>query len=458
MARYKIDWRLGGGFAALLFLIVAIGLIGIIQIKSLGRTVDELGGRYFPIQQAALEMRINNSLYAKGIRNYVFWHSSKYLEAARAGASLEEIKAALGAFERSLASYASIAISDLEMQWIKRISLLQQELRLTGERIIDSIDRIEDMASGPKRKELEEMVNRQLMSFENRLYRIDDFLDANVQKANLEAVREQLENADLAQARALALLRWSLILALLIGGETAGFVYSNRRRDRERRQQLMHRMIALEEEERRNLSLQVHDQMGQDLSALKIYLDLTDRKLLEAKEDAKRDLTEGKRILDGLIERSHNIAELLRPPALDEIGLVETIDSLILQYKQMSSIKFIYQKPKSPVRLSGEHSLVLYRLTQEGLTNVLKHAQAKKVKVELELLDKAIRLSIEDDGVGFDYKNLLKRLRRRKEDRVKLGLLGLKERVELLGGSLDIRTAAGAGTRLVAQLPYLVSG
>lgn len=455
MRRYKIDWRLGGGFAALLFLIVAIGLIGINQIQSLSMTVDELGRRYFPIQQAALEMRINNSLYAMGIRNYVFWHSSKYLEAARAGASLEALNAALEAFERSLSSYASFAQSDRQRQWVKRISLLQQELRLIGERIIDAVDEVEKISASPKREELEEAINRQLMIFESRLYRIDDFLDANVQKANLEAVRGQLKSADLARRRALALLRWSLILALLMGGQTAGFVYSNRRRDRERREQLMHRMIALEEEERRNLSLQVHDQMGQDLSALKIYLDLTDRKLLEAKEDAMRDLTEGKRILDGLIEKSHNIAELLRPPALDEIGLVETIESLILQYKQMSGIKFTYQKPESPVKLSGEHSLVLYRLTQEGLTNIVKHAQAKKVKLELELLDKVIRLSIEDDGVGFDYKNLLKRLRRRKADRVKLGLLGLKERVELLGGSLDIRTAPGAGTRLIVELPVV---
>ena len=83
MRRFSADWKLAGGFSALLFLIVAIGLVGISRIESLGKTVDDLGGRYFPMQQAALEMRVSNSLYAMSIRNYVFWRSARYLEAAR---------------------------------------------------------------------------------------------------------------------------------------------------------------------------------------------------------------------------------------------------------------------------------------------------------------------------------------------------------------------------------------
>jgi len=448
-----IDWRLAGGFAALLFLIVAIGLIGIFQIQSLSRTVDELGRRHFPMQKAALEMRVKNSLYARGIRNYIFWRSARYLEAARGAADREAINAAVEAFDRQLDSYSSFARSSEQRQWVDGISALQRELRAIGERIIDLVERMENTSNGSIRKKLESSLNKLMMEFESKLYRIDDFLEGSLQKANLEAVRGQLKQADLARKRALMLLRWSLILGLLIGGETAWFVYRNRRQDRKRREELMRKIIKVEEEEREKLSLQVHDQMGQDLSGLRIYLDLIDKKLPVEREEVKKDIGESKRILSGLIERSHNIAELLRPPALDEVGLVGTIDSLILQYRQMRGIKFTYQKPKEEIKLSSEYSLLLYRVIQEGLTNVVKHSQAAKVKVALEKKADAVYLSIADDGVGFNYGRYLKRPHRREEDKLKLGLAGLRERVELLGGRMTVATAPGKGTRLLVQLP-----
>ncbi len=448
-----VDWKLAGGFSALLFLIVAIGLMGILQIQSLSKTVDALGRRYFPIQNAALQMRINNSLYAMGIRNYIFWRSAKYLEAARSAANQEAINSALGAFERSLATYSAFAQSTKQKQWVGEIKALQKELRTIGERIINLVDRLVDASGSSKREELEGAINKLLMSFESKLYRIDDFLDGNVQKANLVAVRLQLLEAERARKRAIMLLGWSAVICLLIGAETALLVYRRRLKERERREELVRRMIRIEEEERKNLSLQVHDQMGQDLSGLRIYLDLIDKKLPQEAQEAKKDIEEGKGILSDLIERSHNIAELLRPPELEEVGLVDTIESLILQYRHISGIEITYQKPKESPRLSGEYSLLLYRVTQEGLTNVVKHAYAKNVWVELELKNRVVQLSIRDDGRGFDYKSLLQQPRLRRTDRLKLGFLGLKERVELLGGSMHIETAPGEGTRLTVQIP-----
>ena len=92
MKKFSIDWSLLGGFSALLFLIITMGLIGILQIHSLGTTVDNLGTRFLPMQSATLEMRINNSLYAMRIRNYVFWKGSRYLEAAKAATDLGKIE------------------------------------------------------------------------------------------------------------------------------------------------------------------------------------------------------------------------------------------------------------------------------------------------------------------------------------------------------------------------------
>ena len=431
------------GFSALLLLIVAIGLIGIFQIQSLSKTVDSLGRSYLPAQEAALKMRINNTLYAMGIRNYVFWKGSKYLEAARASADLGIIQQAAKEFDRQLAVYVSGVWLGKQKQWVEQISASEKELRATGSRIIDLVD--ENAAS--------ESINKLIMTFESQLYRIDDFIDKTIQEFNLSAIRDELREADIQKVRAIRFLKWSLVFGVLIGTETAWLVYRNRRRERERREQLVRRMIRLEEENRTNLSLQVHDQMGQDLSALRIYSDLVDKKVPEENKDVKANVMEVKRILSGLIEKTHNISELLRPPALDEVGLVDTIDALVLQYKQMTGINFVYQRPTFDIRPAREYSLALYRITQEALTNIAKHARAKNVKVNLGLGDKSIQLNIEDDGIGFDYKDFLERSRRRGGARIGLGLLGLKERVELLGGSMDINAAAGKGTRLSVELP-----
>ena len=450
MKRVLGDWRLVGGFSALLLLIVAIGLIGINQIQSLSRTVDELGRRYFPMQKAALEMRIDNSLYARGIRNYIFWRNDKYLEAAKDAVNRQAINAAQLGFQRQLAGYTSFARTAVEQGWIKRIRVLEQELYGVGEKIIDSVDQLENVDLRQERKRLEDTINKLVMVFENKLYKIDKFIDGNMQKTNFKAVEDQLRLAELAKERAIRLLIWSLILGLSLGGETAYLIYRNNKNEQERRKKLVQRMIRAEELERQNLSFQVHDQMGQDLSALMIYSDLIDKKVNPLNQEVKEDILRSKKILSGLIDKSHNIAELLRPPALEEVGLVDTIAGLIFQYKHITSIKFSSNLTAEPLNLPGGYSLILYRVAQEGLTNIVKHSQAKKVEISLEKKANAVYLTVVDDGLGFNYEQPLQY--RRKKDKLKLGLLGLRERIELLGGKMTVNTAPGRGTKLIVKL------
>lgn len=451
MKRFIGDWRLAGGFSALLLLIVVIGLIGINQIQSLSRTVDELGRRYFPMQKAALEMRISNSLYARGIRNYIFWRSNKYLEAAKDAVNRQAIGVARSDFQRQLAGYTFFVRTTVEQEWVKRIRVLEQELCDVGEKIIDSVDRLENADHGQERRKLENTINKLVMVFESKLYKIDEFIDGNMQKTNLKAVQEQLHLAEVAKERAIRLLIWSLILGLGFGGETAYLIYRNHKNEQERRKRLVQRMIRAEELERQNLSFQVHDQMGQDLSALMIYSDLINKKVNPLNREVKEDILQSKKILSGLIDKSHNIAELLRPPALEEVGLADTIAGLIFQYKHITPIKFSSNLPAEPLNLPGEYSLILYRVAQEGLTNIAKHSQARKVEISLEKKANAVYLTVVDDGVGFNYEQPFQH--RRKEDKLKLGLLGLRERIELLGGKMTVNTAPGQGTKLIVKLP-----
>ncbi len=442
MKRHFIDWRLLSGFVALLSLIIIIGFIGIYQIQSSLDTIVRLGEGYLPLQRVVLEMRINNSLYAMEIRNYFFWKGSKYLDSARLAVDSETIKKTKQDFSKALETFASLAKKPKQKEWAKRVRQSGERLQSIGLRIIELVDQ----KAG--RKE----INKLLMNFESLSYQIDEFLNNKVETSNLETIKTEMASARLEKKRSILFLSWSLVLGFLIGTATAAAAYHNQRQQQQKQQKLARKMIKVEEENKADFSLQIHDQMGQDLSAVKIYLDLIGQAAGDNNQ-IKKNSDESKKILAGLIEKTHNISELIRPPALDEIGLLDTIAALVEQYRRISKIKINYRKPSQPINIPREHSLTIYRLVQEGLTNIIKHAQATSVQLSLEVKEGGFKLVLKDNGKGFDYKNYLKTYRRRQQDKLKLGLSGLKERVTLLGGQMEIKTAPGEGTRLIAQLP-----
>jgi signal transduction histidine kinase len=442
MKKHFIDWRLLSGFIALLFLIIIIGFIGIYQIQSSLNTIVRLGEGYLPLQRAVLEMRINNSLYAMEIRNYFFWKGSKYLDSARLAVDSEKIKKTKQDFSKTLKIFASLAKKPEQKEWAKRVKQSGEGLQSIGSRIIELVDQKAD------RKK----INKLLMNFESLSYQIDEFLNNKVEIFNLETIKTEIVSARLQKRRSILFLSWSLVLSFLIGAATAAAAYHNQRQQQQKQQQLTQKMIKIEEENKADFSLQIHDQMGQELSALKIYLDLISQ-AAAGNNQIKKNSEESKKILAGLIEKTHNISELIRPPALDELGLLETISALVDQYRRISKIKINYKEPSPPIDIPREHSLTIYRLVQEGLTNIIKHAQATSVQLSLEVKEGVFRLALKDNGKGFDYKNYLKSYRRRRQDKLKLGLSGLKERVTLLGGQMEIKTAPGFGTKLLAELP-----
>ena len=195
----------------------------------------------------------------------------------------------------------------------------------------------------------------------------------------------------------------SLGAALIVGSLIALAVDRRRIKERLYRQDMFNQMINVEEDERKRLSNAVHDEMGQDLSALKIYLGVIQQGLVNLPADMQDKINQCKEIIVGLIEKSHNIAFLLRPPDLDEVGLVESLEALLLEYKHLTGIDYSYQKPGVFFELSAEYSLLFYRITQEFLTNMAKHSGAKHVELKLEQKSNSVELFYADDGAGFDY-------------------------------------------------------
>ncbi|HVM60254.1 MAG TPA: PAS domain S-box protein [Verrucomicrobiae bacterium] len=211
---------------------------------------------------------------------------------------------------------------------------------------------------------------------------------------------------------------------------------------RERTQRLARRVVSASEEERKRLSRELHDEASQMLTVLSIQLDLLRQELPLENAAAQQHLRD---MIDLTVEMGTQIVGVvrsLRPPALDTLGLNAALEELCREFAQRSGLTIRYQGAET-ASLTDMASTSLYRVVQEALTNVAKHAQAQHAEVRLAADGRVLSLSVSDDGRGFDAA----------PSRTGLGLEGMRERIDQLGGQLEIETQPGKGTRLLAQIP-----
>ncbi len=214
-----------------------------------------------------------------------------------------------------------------------------------------------------------------------------------------------------------------------------------------RMRSLSHRLIEAQETERRNLARELHDEAGQALASLRFGLRLLDREIAEGGDVTGR-VTELVERTDAVIDGLHRLAADLRPASLDHLGL----EAALRQYSRVAGSEFGLQvqfkaRGMTGERFSTEVETALYRVVQEALANVARHAHATRADVLLQRRGDRVTVMIEDDGVGFEPDTV------RKRGRECLGLLGLEERAEALGGTLTVESAPGAGTTIVVEVP-----
>jgi signal transduction histidine kinase len=212
----------------------------------------------------------------------------------------------------------------------------------------------------------------------------------------------------------------------------------------ERLQLLSRRLLAVQEEERRHLSRELHDEFGQLLATITMHLQAAKS---NAGAAAQPRLDESIALLQRAGTEVRSLALELRPMLLETAGLDATLRRLAEQHQQRTGIPTEVAGHVGDV--SGEIAIAAFRVIQEALTNVVRHAKAQHVRIELGAGDASIELTVCDDGVGFDVTRTLERA----SGRGNLGLLGMRERVELLGGSFEIHAQPRRGTRIRASLP-----
>jgi signal transduction histidine kinase len=223
------------------------------------------------------------------------------------------------------------------------------------------------------------------------------------------------------------------------------------------RSHLLRRLASAQEEEQRRISRELHDQIGQTVTGLSLGLKALEQGLAKGSNGAAA--TEQVRWLEQLAAQIgrdiHRTASDLRPTAIDDLGIFRAIEAYVAEWQERYGVRVDIQTFGRDNPLPADVAAVLYRLVQEGLTNVLKHAKASKVSIVLERKSDGLALVLEDDGIGFDPENL-----GRKASGIGqasgLGLSGMKERVALLDGTIAIESAPGKGSTIFVQIPLEV--
>ena len=211
---------------------------------------------------------------------------------------------------------------------------------------------------------------------------------------------------------------------------------------------LSRQILTTQEEERKIISRDLHDVIGQTLTGITI-------RLATLKKEAELNIAGlGNNIASTqlLVERSvnlvHQFARELRPAVLDDLGLIPALHSFMKSFTARTGVRASLIASPGVEQLDFARRTVLFRVAQEALTNVDRHAQASSVQVKIQKLPSGISMVILDDGRSFDVKRILKA-----RGSVRLGLLGMRERLEMVGGHLDIDSSMGSGTRLTARIP-----
>ena len=218
------------------------------------------------------------------------------------------------------------------------------------------------------------------------------------------------------------------------------------RREREHlRRQHLERVIAAQEEERRRIARELHDSTSQSLTSLMVGLRTLDTTCENPQMHSQAQ--ELRQVVGQVLEDVHNLAVQLRPAVLDDLGLSAALERLIQDWQKRHHIPVDIVVHLGGERLPEAIETALYRIIQEALTNVARHAQANSISVLIERRQQQVIAVIEDDGQGFDIEQV--------QHQGHLGLVGIRERSELLGGSLTIESGFQKGTSLYIQIPLV---
>jgi PAS domain S-box-containing protein len=218
-----------------------------------------------------------------------------------------------------------------------------------------------------------------------------------------------------------------------------------------RLQHLSHQVLEAQEEERKRISRELHDEIAQVLTAVNFHLAALKKEAVPNDKDFRRRIARTQRLVGRSVDIVHQFAGQLRPAALDDLGLVPALRSYANGFAKRAglTVHFTSFTRDRTELLDSDKRTVLYRVVQEALCNVAKHACASLVMVSVRKLRDVVCVEVRDDGKSFDVRGVLSSKRNKG-----LGLLGMRERVEMVGGRFSVESAPGKGTTIRAAIPF----
>jgi signal transduction histidine kinase len=360
-----------------------------------------------------------------------------------------QVRASFHAVDRALQQYVPVIDSRVERE---RIGRLRREISDLQTTILDVLASDRGRWAADAR-----LLLRRVLPKRELAIRVSE----EVQALNRAAfVQQQTAIADtyaVSQRR----VWWRLGLAVVasLGIAFLATLYAGRLEDQLRRQnakdvenardlqRLSTKLINAQEDERRSVARELHDEVGQVLTAIKVELAVAERAIQGAGGPAHL-LKDAETLTDGALNTVRDLSHLLHPALLDDLGLTAAIDWYLRGFGKRHGIRVELLHERMDERLVPEAEAAVYRIVQEALTNVAKHAQATSCRVYLQRLPNTLLITIEDDGTGFDLEGVERAGARRG-----LGLIGIRERVSELRGTVRLESAPGRGTRVTVELP-----
>lgn len=438
-------FALVAGYCGLLAVVALAGIVGTRELQQIRRSDHQIRQRFLFRNHVLNEIR--SQLYLSGtyVRDYLLEPNPGRAENYRAG--LEEVHkqmdSALGVYRRQLASeetprYTTLT-TDLARYWQTLDPVLNWD---ANQRRHQGYAFLRDEVF-PRRAAILELAGR----------------IANINEQQLDAGNQRVDGL---LSRFQTRLAVTLLLTLILGLGMAAYstqrilklemhAHAQYQQVAEARRQLENlsaRLVQAQETERRALSRELHDEVGQALSAVLVELRNLSAGLATRTEEESRDHVE---MIKGLVESTvrvvRNMALLLRPSMLDDLGLVPALRWQAREVSKQTCMDVSAAIELASDDLPDEYKTCIYRVVQEALHNCSRHSHATTVRIRVQQEPSRLLVSVQDDGQGFD-------VRQSKG----LGLLGIEERVTHLGGKCEIHSAPGSGTILAIELPFSGNG
>jgi signal transduction histidine kinase len=237
--------------------------------------------------------------------------------------------------------------------------------------------------------------------------------------------------------------------SLRLSEKNHGVLLREARQMQIRLRHLSHQVLSAQEAERKEISRELHDEIVQTLTGINVQLASLKIESGVSKKSFTRHISYTQRLVEKSVDIVHRFARDLRPTLLDDLGLIPALHAYMKSFTARTGLQVGFSTFAGIERLSNDKRTVLYRVAQAALVNIAEHAKASSVSVTIEELPEAVLMEIKDNGVSFNVAHVLDSRRNKR-----LGLIGMRERVEMVGGTFRVVSLPGVGTTVSAMLPF----